>query len=121
MRFSIAAASISLFISLARGHGAITAVKGANGVTGAAFGIDDSTPRDGSRARPFQVSPSTTITRQVSLFAGLTISYSLQQDTSIIRDFEVARGSASACGRTKLGGVNDIAKSLEGMITRPIS
>ncbi|KAI8814601.1 hypothetical protein BJ742DRAFT_270394 [Cladochytrium replicatum] len=35
-------------------HSAITAVKGANGCTGTALGINLKTPRSGSRRRPFQ-------------------------------------------------------------------
>ncbi|KAH7098990.1 hypothetical protein BKA62DRAFT_328508 [Auriculariales sp. MPI-PUGE-AT-0066] len=88
MQFTRALASLAFLFAAVRGHGAITAVKGANGVTGAAFGIDPSTPRDGSRAKPFQ------------------------QDTSVIRDREIARGTTSACGKTKIGGVNDIATQL---------
>ena len=38
-------------------HGTITAVSGANGVQAAGFGILADTPRDGSRANPFQVCP----------------------------------------------------------------
>lgn len=38
----------------------------------------------------------------------------LQQDTSVIRDREVASGKAQACGRTAAGGVNDIATQLAG-------
>ncbi|CAG8475155.1 1967_t:CDS:2 [Acaulospora colombiana] len=77
-----------LFASLAstvHGHGTITAVTGANGITAAGMGIDPSTPRDGSRARPFQ------------------------QDTSVIRDREIASGRTGPCGRTAIGGNNDVA------------
>ncbi|KAI8807875.1 hypothetical protein BJ742DRAFT_666507, partial [Cladochytrium replicatum] len=35
-------------------HGVVTAVTGANGVVGTGFGVDPSTPRDGSRRNPFQ-------------------------------------------------------------------
>ncbi|CAE6528292.1 hypothetical protein RSOLAG22IIIB_06290 [Rhizoctonia solani] len=70
-------------------HGAIVAVKGGNGVTGQAFGIVDTTPRDGTRRNPFQT------------------------DTSIIRDKEIASGDAQACGRTLGGGVNDMAAQME--------
>ncbi|KAJ8453549.1 hypothetical protein ONZ45_g19673 [Pleurotus djamor] len=65
-------------------HGVITAVTGTNGVTGQGFGVDASTPRDGSRRNPFQ------------------------QDTSIIRDREIAQGTAGVCGRTLGGGNNDV-------------
>lgn len=78
----------ALFASLAstvHGHGTITAVTGANGITAAGMGIDPSTPRDGSRARPFQ------------------------QDTSVIRDREIASGRTGPCGRTAIGGNNDVA------------
>ncbi|KAF9494224.1 hypothetical protein BDN71DRAFT_1393557 [Pleurotus eryngii] len=69
-------------------HGVITAVTGANGVTGAGFGVDASTPRDGSRRNPFQ------------------------QDSSIIRDKEITSGKADVCGRTLAGGVNDVQTML---------
>ncbi|KAF8746997.1 hypothetical protein RHS02_00421, partial [Rhizoctonia solani] len=46
---------LSALISLVAAHGTIVAVKGANGITGAGMGIDPSTPRDGTRAKPFQV------------------------------------------------------------------
>ena len=46
---------LSALVSLAAAHGTIVAVKGANGVTGAGMGIDPSTPRTGSTAKPFQV------------------------------------------------------------------
>ncbi|KAI8804880.1 hypothetical protein BJ742DRAFT_430292 [Cladochytrium replicatum] len=35
-------------------HGVVTAVNGANGVVGTGFGVDPTTPRDGSRRNPFQ-------------------------------------------------------------------
>ncbi|EJD46812.1 hypothetical protein AURDEDRAFT_113635 [Auricularia subglabra TFB-10046 SS5] len=91
MRLNIALVLAAL-LSAAHGHGVITKVAGANGKTGAGFGVLADTPRDGSRARPFQ------------------------QDTSIIRDREIARGTASPCGRTKAGGVNDIASSLAAAV-----
>ncbi|CAH7678484.1 hypothetical protein PPACK8108_LOCUS13011, partial [Phakopsora pachyrhizi] len=69
-------------------HGIITAVTGANGATGKAFGTIESTPRDGSKAKPFQ------------------------QDTSIIRDKEISRGKTGGCGRTPAGGVNEITAEL---------
>jgi hypothetical protein len=55
------------------------------------IGIDPSTPRDGSRANPFQ------------------------QDTSIIRDNEIASGKTGGCGRTKIGGNNDVASQLSAL------
>jgi len=67
-------------------HGVITAVQGSGG---GAFGMVESTPRDGTRTNPFQT------------------------DASIIRDREIASGKASACGRTLAGGVNDIAADMQ--------
>jgi hypothetical protein len=46
---------LSAIASLVAAHGTITAVKGANGITANAMGIDPTTPRDGSGAKPFQV------------------------------------------------------------------
>jgi hypothetical protein len=74
------------------GHGAMVAITGANGVTAIGMGIDTSTPRDGTRRRPFQ------------------------QDTSIIRDREIESGRAGACGRTLEGGNNDVAAGVTGKL-----
>ncbi|KDN42639.1 hypothetical protein RSAG8_06596, partial [Rhizoctonia solani AG-8 WAC10335] len=63
------------------------------GITGQAFGIVDSTPRDGTYPCP-------------------SVSNPFQADTSIIRDKEIASGDAQACGRTLAGGVNDMAAQL---------
>ncbi|KAJ7766045.1 hypothetical protein B0H16DRAFT_1453941 [Mycena metata] len=57
------------------------------GVTGA-NGIIASTPRDGSTRKPFE------------------------QDTSVIRDNEIASGKTGVCGRTAAGGNNDVATQL---------
>ncbi|CAE6467862.1 unnamed protein product [Rhizoctonia solani] len=46
---------LSAIASLVAAHGTITAVNGANGITGAGMGIDPNTPRDGTRAKPFQI------------------------------------------------------------------
>ncbi|CAE6424590.1 unnamed protein product [Rhizoctonia solani] len=67
---------LSAIASLVAAHGTITAVNGANGITGAGMGIDPNTPRDGTKAKPFQ------------------------QDTSIIRDREIDSGKVGPCGRT---------------------
>jgi Egh16-like virulence factor len=86
-------ALITILAALAttvHGHGAMVAVTGANGVTGAGLGINPATPRDGTRRNPFQ------------------------QDTSIINDKEIASGKSAACGRTLGGGVNDIASGVAG-------
>ena len=96
----------AVFVEHANAHGALVNVAGANGVQASgcvirfylstcclikncsSFGIIASTPRDGSTRNPFE------------------------QDTSIIRQNEVASGKASACGRTLAGGANDIATQL---------
>ncbi|CAE6444119.1 unnamed protein product [Rhizoctonia solani] len=53
----VASILLALFAATAvNAHGAIVAVKGENGVNGQAFGIVESTPRDGTRRNPFQVS-----------------------------------------------------------------
>ncbi|KAG8690753.1 hypothetical protein FRC08_010429, partial [Ceratobasidium sp. 394] len=80
---------LSALISLVAAHGTITEVKGANGVTGAGMGIDPSTPRDGTRANPFQ------------------------RDTSIIRDREINSGKVGPCGRTSQNGAIDMAAEME--------
>jgi len=74
------------------GHGAITAVTGANGVKAAGFGIIASTPRDGSRRRPFQ------------------------QDTSVIDDKDISRGRTGVCGKTLAGGNNDVQAQLTAAV-----
>lgn len=80
---------LSALVSLAAAHGTITAVKGANGINGAGMGIDPSTPRTGTTAKPFQ------------------------QDTSIIRDREIQSGKVGPCGRTNEKGALDIASEME--------
>ncbi|KAG8770747.1 hypothetical protein FRC15_003924 [Serendipita sp. 397] len=76
---------LATLASTANAHGTITAITGANGVTSAGMGILASTPRDGSGRTPFQ------------------------QDTSTIRDREIASGRTGPCGRTIAGGNNDVA------------
>ncbi|KAG9126579.1 hypothetical protein FRC07_002919 [Ceratobasidium sp. 392] len=76
-------------ISSVSAHGALVRVAGSNGIEAQGFGVDDSTPRDGTRRNPFQ------------------------QDTSIIRDREIASGQAGPCGRTLAGGVNDVSAQME--------
>ncbi|QRV82101.1 gEgh 16 protein [Ceratobasidium sp. AG-Ba] len=81
---------LSALASLVAAHGVITEVKGANGVTGIPMGVDTTTPRDGTRANPFQ------------------------RDTSIIRDREIQSGKVGPCGRTNQAGAIDIASEIEG-------
>jgi hypothetical protein len=45
------------FFSHVCGHGLLTAVTGANGITGVGFGVDASTPRNGGLPIPFEVCP----------------------------------------------------------------
>ncbi|KAF8699916.1 hypothetical protein RHS03_06779, partial [Rhizoctonia solani] len=70
---------LSAIASLVAAHGTITAVNGANGITGAGMGIDPNTPRDGTKAKPFQ------------------------QDTSIIRDREIDSGKVGPCAASSAG------------------
>jgi len=82
-----AAISTSAFLNV-HAHGTITGVTGANGVQAAGFGIIASTPRNGALPVPFE------------------------QDTSVIRDAEIATGKTGVCGSTKAGGNNDVAAQL---------
>ncbi|KAJ7889495.1 hypothetical protein B0H14DRAFT_2691655 [Mycena olivaceomarginata] len=82
-----AAVSSSALLNV-QAHGTITGVTGANGVQAAGFGIIASTPRDGSTRKPFE------------------------QDTSVIKDKEIASGKTGVCGRTAAGGNNDVATQL---------
>ncbi|CAE7056130.1 unnamed protein product [Rhizoctonia solani] len=83
----------STLISLALAHGTITAVKGANGISGAGMGIDPTTPRNGAGAQPFQ------------------------RDTSIIRDGEIQAGRVGPCGRTSQKGALDMAAEMAGKLS----
>jgi hypothetical protein len=47
--------TLCALVACAYGHGLITAVTGANGVTGVGFGVDASTPRNGGLPVPFEV------------------------------------------------------------------
>ncbi|KAJ7463001.1 hypothetical protein FB451DRAFT_1266548 [Mycena latifolia] len=82
-----AAVSASALLKV-QAHGTITGVTGANGVQAAGFGIIASTPRDGSTRKPFE------------------------QDTSVIRDKDIASGKTGVCGSTLAGGNNDVAAQL---------
>lgn len=55
-------------ISSVNAHGALVAITGSNGVNGQGFGIVESTPRDGTRREPFQVSIFAHIPCHLSLF-----------------------------------------------------
>ncbi|KAI8444880.1 MAS3 protein [Phakopsora pachyrhizi] len=51
MQTKILLALCLVAISQVNAHGAITAVQGSNGMTGEAFGVDQSTPRDGTNGK----------------------------------------------------------------------
>lgn len=53
-----------------------------------AVGIDNATPRDGTRREPFQ------------------------RDSSIIRDRDIAAGTTEGCGRTLAGGPNKMSTAM---------
>lgn len=76
---AIFATSALVASQLVSGHSAITNAYGDLGGSGWGLGVDQSTPRNGVRVRPFQ------------------------QDTTIFRG-----ASAATCGRTLKGGVNTI-------------
>ncbi|KAJ7152459.1 hypothetical protein C8R46DRAFT_906606 [Mycena filopes] len=83
----LVAAASSVLLNV-QAHGTITGVTGANGVQAAGFGIIATTPRTGTTRKPFQ------------------------QDTSIIKDKDIASGKTGVCGRTLAGGNNDVAAQL---------
>ncbi|KAF8170259.1 hypothetical protein K438DRAFT_218202 [Mycena galopus ATCC 62051] len=84
---AFAAVSSSALLNV-QAHGTITGVTGANGVQASGFGILASTPRNGATPVPFE------------------------QDTSVIRNQEIASGKTGVCGSTKAGGNNDVAAQL---------
>ena len=79
MFFSTALVALLAGTQFVAGHGVITAAKGDAGGSGSAIGVDPSTPRDGTTAKPFE------------------------QDTTRFKG-----NAADTCGSTKEGGVNDI-------------
>jgi len=72
---------------LVAGHGAIIAATGDAGGAGQAIGVDNATPRDGTRRTPFQ------------------------QDSTRFRG-----ASAATCGETLAGGANDPAAGTTAML-----
>lgn len=80
-------------LTLVAGHGALTEVKGLNGVVGTALAITD-TPRTGAGARPFQ------------------------RDTSVIRDRDISSGATSACGKTKESGAFDMMAMTDAVASK---
>ncbi|THH16084.1 hypothetical protein EW146_g4499 [Bondarzewia mesenterica] len=94
MFFNALVASVAIAASMigqVHAHGTITAVTGL--LTPSSFGIIPTTPRDGSTANPFE------------------------QDTSVIKNNEIASGKTGVCGRTRAGGNNDVAAQLAAAST----
>ncbi|KAI0194156.1 cell surface protein [Astrocystis sublimbata] len=83
MRYSIVLASTGL-LSVVSGHGLVTSIQGANGVTMPGLSVADGTPRDCS-----------------------SNGCGSQADTAIIRDNELGTSEASALGRTQGNGPID--------------
>ncbi|KAI0166534.1 cell surface protein [Xylariaceae sp. FL1272] len=83
MRYSLIAAA-SGFLTTVSGHGLVTSIQGANGVTMPGLSVADGVPRD-----------------------CITPTCGAEADTSIIRDQELGTSKASALGRTQGGGPVD--------------
>ncbi|KAI1742262.1 cell surface protein [Xylaria scruposa] len=94
MRYSFVIASSGL-LAMVSGHGLVTSIQGANGVTMPGLSVADGTPRDCS-----------------------SNGCGSQADTSIIRDRELGTNKASALGRTEGNGPVDasamIANFMDG-------
>ncbi|KAI0442193.1 cell surface protein [Xylaria telfairii] len=94
MRYSFVIASSGL-LAMVSGHGLVTSIQGANGVTMPGLSVADGTPRDCS-----------------------SNGCGSQADTSIIRDRELGTSKASALGRTEGNGPVDasvmIASFMDG-------
>ncbi|GAP87788.1 putative cell surface protein [Rosellinia necatrix] len=84
MRYSYNFIAASGLVALATGHGLVTSIQGANGVTMPGLSVADGTPRDCS-----------------------SNGCGSQADTSIIRDSELGTSEASALGRTQGNGPVD--------------
>ncbi|KAI1099935.1 hypothetical protein F4804DRAFT_65038 [Jackrogersella minutella] len=91
MRYSFLATSG--LIAAVSGHGLVTSIQGANGVTMPGLSVADGTPRDCS-----------------------SNGCGSQADTSIIRDNEITSGKASALGRTQGNGVVDAAVMVQNFM-----
>ncbi|KAI5855071.1 hypothetical protein GGS23DRAFT_618989 [Durotheca rogersii] len=91
MRGSIAA--VSGLLATVSGHGLVTSITGANGVTMPGLSVADGTPRDCSSNR-----------------------CGSQADTAIIRDREISDGRAGPLGRTQGNGVIDAATMIQNFM-----
>ncbi|KAI2470379.1 hypothetical protein F4781DRAFT_178190 [Annulohypoxylon bovei var. microspora] len=91
MRYSLITASGLL--AAVSGHGLVTSVTGANGVTMPGLSVADGTPRDCS-----------------------TNACGSQADTAIIRDREISSGKATPLGRTQGNGPIDAATMIENFM-----
>ncbi|KAI1092366.1 hypothetical protein F5B19DRAFT_454424 [Rostrohypoxylon terebratum] len=91
MRYSLITASGLL--AAVSGHGLVTSIKGANGVTMPGLSVADGTPRDCT-----------------------TNACGSQADTAIIRDREISSGKASPLGRTQGNGPIDAATMIQNFM-----
>ncbi|KAI1439603.1 hypothetical protein F5Y02DRAFT_54495 [Annulohypoxylon stygium] len=91
MRYSLITASGLL--AAVSGHGLVTSIKGANGVTMPGLSVADGTPRDCT-----------------------TNACGSQADTAIIRDREISNGKASPLGRTQGNGPIDAATMIQNFM-----
>ncbi|KAI0882053.1 uncharacterized protein GGS22DRAFT_54010 [Annulohypoxylon maeteangense] len=91
MRYSLI--TVSGVLAVASGHGLVTSIKGANGVTMPGLSVADGTPRDCS-----------------------SNACGSQADTAIIRDREITSGKASPLGRTQGNGPIDAATMIQSFM-----
>ncbi|XXG96856.1 hypothetical protein Hte_003147 [Hypoxylon texense] len=91
MRYSFVA--VSGLLATVSGHGLVTSIQGANGVTMPGLSVADGTPRDCS-----------------------SNGCGSQADTAIIRDREISSGKASALGRTQGNGPIDAATMIQNFM-----
>ncbi|CAJ2505887.1 Uu.00g000170.m01.CDS01 [Anthostomella pinea] len=92
MRYSFIVASSGLLATVS-GHGLVTSIQGANGVTMPGLSVADGTPRDCS-----------------------SNGCGSQADTAIIRDSELGSDKASALGRTQGNGPIDAATMISSFM-----
>ncbi|KAI0835657.1 hypothetical protein F5Y06DRAFT_275955 [Hypoxylon sp. FL0890] len=91
MRYSLIA--VSGLLAAVSGHGLVTSIQGANGVSMPGLSVADGTPRDCD-----------------------TNGCGSQADTSIIRDREISSGKASPLGRTQGNGPVDAATMIQNFM-----
>ncbi|KAI1762218.1 hypothetical protein GGR53DRAFT_426120 [Hypoxylon sp. FL1150] len=91
MRYSFVA--VSGLMAAVSGHGLVTSIQGANGVSMPGLSVADGTPRDCT-----------------------SNGCGSQADTAIIRDKEISSGKASALGRTQGNGPIDAATMIQNFM-----